>query len=394
MERFDASVRESRLRRRLNKLRELLAHQVKRIRKLPTTATHVIAVRLPTNIRTELVYSLERSIPTLELDLNHLSPFRSQFVATTWVVAEAETFVISATSPNGLTDGNFSTPLRVYKLHDVTVDPSSGLVFGREKVISQSTYGWRRAEDAAFLSSANARVRSATKASVGGPIAPMGGSVFNYYFFLIHALPRILHIRSIEPAVSVVLTDSTPSFARRALHDLQVDFKIVESKAFRHDEVFICDPTRHPWPHPANIRLLRNVPSERSTESRNHPRKIYISRRGGGRQLRNEEKLESFLESRGYVCLQLEHLPWLEQVALFRGAESVVAAHGAGLANAAFMPAGTQVFELTTGSWWFPSMRNISEIAGVSHRVVQLPYDPEFPHGTAEEAIDALRQLI
>lgn len=381
--------------RRLSQVKAVLALQVKRLQNLPNSLLNTLAVRLPLGIRTKLVYSLERSVPILELNLNHISPFRARIVTATHVVAEGESFVIPSVPPDGLPDGNYANPIRVHRLHDVVVDPSSGLVFADDKVIAQSSYGWRRAEDAAFLSSASARVLSA-KASpeVEGPIAPLGGSVFNYYFFLIHTLPRILHIRNIEPQATVILTDPTPSFARRALQELAIPHQIIEVGAFKHDDVFICDPSYHPWPHPSNIRMLANLAEGYSADDSKHPRKIYIARKGSGRQFHNEEKLERFLQSRGYASVQLEHLPWLEQVSLLRNAKSVVSAHGAGLANVAFMRAGTEVFELTTGVWWFPSMRNIGEIAGLNHQVVRLTYEPGFPHGTAESAIEALRQHI
>ena len=341
------------------------------------------------------MYALERSVPTLELDLNNLSPLRENFLIDTEVVADAENFVISSASPHGLADGRFSNPLRVYRLRDVTVDPSSGLVFGNDQVIAQSSYGWRRVEDAAFLSSASARAQKPEKESpIEAPVAPMGGSVFNYYFFLIHALPRILHVRRIEPRAVVVLTDSTPPFAFGALDALGISYQVVGTKAFRHSEVLICDPSYHPWPHPANIRLLGNLASEYAGECSDSLRKVYIARRGKGREFLNEHELVEFLESKGYVSIQLEELDWLEQVSLLRNAESVVAAHGAGLANIAFMRAGSQVLELTTGVWWFPSMRNIAEIAGLDHYIVHLPYESDSPHGTAESAIEALRQYV
>ena len=51
------------------------------------------------------------------------------------------------------------------------------------------------------------------------------------------------------------------------------------------------------------------------------------------------------LSERGYTCIQLENLPYLEQVSLFAHATHVVAPHGAGLSLLAYAKPGTQVHE-------------------------------------------------
>lgn len=373
-------------------MRVLLNYWDQRMRDIPRAALSALTLRLPVSVRTQLVYSLERSPQTLELDLDHLSPSRFELVTASHVVAEAESLVIPSSPPIGLADGHYWNALRVHRLRNVTVDPSSGLVFAGDRVISQSTYGWRRASDAAFLSSAGARASRPLEISpVAGPVAPLGGSVSNYYFFLINALPRILHTLAIEPKSTAIFADPIPTYVHTALNELRIPYVIVEPKAFRHNDVLLCDPSRHPWPHPANIRMLRDLATQYSAKEKQYPSKIYISRRGSGRQLHDEEKLEAFLDHRGYSSVQLELLPWSEQIAMLWHAESVIAAHGAGLANVAFMQVGARVFELTVGTWWYPSMRNIAEIAQLHHKILHLPFEAEYPHGTSESAIAALR---
>ena len=128
--------------RRFAQTKGVLAYQIERFRNSPNIVLNSITARLPISARTRLVYSLERSIPTLELDLNHLSPSKSQYVSTSQVVADAEGLVIPASPPIEITDGNYWNPLQVHRLRDVTVDPSTGLVFAGRQVIAQSGYGW------------------------------------------------------------------------------------------------------------------------------------------------------------------------------------------------------------------------------------------------------------
>lgn len=65
--------------------------------------------------------------------------------------------------------------------------------------------------------------------------------------------------------------------------------------------------------------------------------RIYVPRNPGApRPVLNEIELAARLERRGFRPVALEKLSFLEQVAIFRDAQVVVAAHGAGLANLAF----------------------------------------------------------
>jgi capsular polysaccharide biosynthesis protein len=64
---------------------------------------------------------------------------------------------------------------------------------------------------------------------------------------------------------------------------------------------------------------------------------IYIVRGANApRPVLNEEALIARLQSRGFTPVSPDRLGFLEQVALFRDAKLIVAAHGAGLANLAF----------------------------------------------------------
>jgi capsular polysaccharide biosynthesis protein len=227
---------------------------------------------------------------------------------------------------------------------------------------------------------------------LAGPIAPFGGAVYNYYHFLIETLPRILHIRSVEPTAQVVLTEPLTPHIPNILNHLGIGYVTVPARAFAHDDVLLCDPAPFCWPHPANVRALHDIPVEVGSRDE-YPSRLHISRIGSVRTLTDERVLDDYLVDLGYVSVRLETMPWEEQIAHFRAAESVVAAHGAGLANTVFMRPGTRVVELTAGTWWFPCFRNIAYIAGLRHDLIQVEYEPEHPHGTAQASVSALQGL-
>jgi len=65
--------------------------------------------------------------------------------------------------------------------------------------------------------------------------------------------------------------------------------------------------------------------------------RIYVSRRNAGhRRVRNEDALCELLSAYGFRSVQLEKLPFEQQVSLFHSAEIVVGAHGAGLGTILF----------------------------------------------------------
>jgi hypothetical protein len=78
---------------------------------------------------------------------------------------------------------------------------------------------------------------------------------------------------------------------------------------------------------------------------RSAPRRIYVRREGPLRKVLNEDEVIALLESRGFEILTMDG-PVRGQAVTFAGAEAIVAAHGAALANLVFAPPGAAVVEL------------------------------------------------
>ncbi len=107
-----------------------------------------------------------------------------------------------------------------------------------------------------------------------------------------------------------------------------------------------------------------------SGDVRRRPRRFYISRRGGKvRRPLNEPDVVAALESRGIATVVLEELGMDEQIELFRGAELVVAQHGAGLTHLLQAPADLRLLEIFSGSPdGMPTQyRGISSVSGFAY---------------------------
>ena len=121
----------------------------------------------------------------------------------------------------------------------------------------------------------------------------------------------------------------------------------------RRDTHFACDSLMVPSFHgaPGNvppwaIEFLRKQFLSRPLLPSSQ-RRIYVSRsRASGRRIANEEQILPILGHRGFVCIELEELSLSAQIALFAGAEAVVAPHGAGLTNLIWCAPQTKILEV------------------------------------------------
>src|SRR5690606_30195157 len=103
---------------------------------------------------------------------------------------------------------------------------------------------------------------------------------------------------------------------------------------------------RHPdWV----VRFLReNILSRAPSDLRPwSPKRLYVSRKGlQWRNVLNEAEVLEVLAPLGFESVALDGLSVLEQAALFRDAEMVIAPHGAALANLVFASPGAKVVEI------------------------------------------------
>ena len=102
--------------------------------------------------------------------------------------------------------------------------------------------------------------------------------------------------------------------------------------------------------NPATVAFWRNFALEylgAYSKSQRSRQTIYIDRRASPlRPLLNEDEIITTLASQGVEPVRLETRPLVEQARLFQAAATILAPHGAGLANLVFAQPGTRVIEL------------------------------------------------
>jgi capsular polysaccharide biosynthesis protein len=165
----------------------------------------------------------------------------------------------------------------------------------------------------------------------------------NYYHWLFDSLPRhhllekyrqVIELYAIPSGLSPVQIESLRllNVGSHQIVQLNVNSRV------RCEHLYApslpgsegCTP---PWV----IKFLRErlLPTAVNTVGRGN--KIYVERGGStARPIINEPDLIAALTAEGFIAVKPESLTFQEQVALYRDAQVIVAAHGAGLANLVF----------------------------------------------------------
>ena len=114
--------------------------------------------------------------------------------------------------------------------------------------------------------------------------------------------------------------------------------------------------------------------------------KIYVSRRDSQRRrLINEEGVEDFCRSRGFVVVTPSSLSVTDQARLFRGARWIIAPHGASLVNSVFSHPGTAILELLMDTYLNWCNRQLAACMQLRYGCVvgrSEAGDPKWVHGT------------
>ena len=124
-------------------------------------------------------------------------------------------------------------------------------------------------------------------------------------------------------------------------------------------------------------------------------RRLLVARTGPTRTIANQADVEGLLATRGFETVYLEGRSMAEQIALFRGAQCIVAPHGAGLANLLFCERGTRVIELMPRAEFRPFFWLIAQKLALVHGIAFCETTPgQGFQGALEVDVAKLEALI
>lgn len=225
---------------------------------------------------------------------------------------------------------------------------------------------------------------------VAGKVAVIAqNGQFCYYHWMTEVLGRLLLLTSRNITYDYLVVPLSKPYMQESLQLLEIDTnKIIEPSGsniyIQADELIVPSlinqiyptPTLSSYPSPEIITLLRaHFLPKIKTCSKQSPifssKKIFISRKDAGvRKLINEDELFEKLQAHGFERYCLSQLSLLEQITLFNHADTIIALHGAGLANIIFSKPGTQVIEIfqarADATYWYAS-----QTLGLNHTCIQ-----------------------
>ena len=196
-----------------------------------------------------------------------------------------------------------------------------------------------------------------------------------YSHWLLEELPRLLALPARD--FETLIAHAGARWQREAIALQGISANLINADRRDH---YSCDELIVPGLGelaPETIALLKDfvAPLERTASS--FGERLYISRViAKRRRIINEPELWSALESRGFIKLRLEELTWPEQITAFRSAKTIVASHGAGLANLVFCKPGTRIVELFNRSYVNPCYWRLASLQALDYRPL-VPAGPE-----------------
>jgi capsular polysaccharide biosynthesis protein len=241
----------------------------------------------------------------------------------------------------------------------------------------------------------SALIKIHNKAAIERGIFLGGNGAFNYYHWLIEIVPKLEfiealpeHYRSFPLLVSAEVF-RIPSF-NSILSRFAPDHRVIvlESNLSYEVRELVCidapnnlpfnlrpgevSQIQHALIHPGSIRYIRQqCLTNEVLENRDtiYPKKVFLKRNQSRRKY-NQEEVEHFLESKGFVSVFMEDLSFDEQVKTMHHADWVVGPTGAAWTNLVFCKQGTNAL-----CWMAQELKDFSAFSTIAGHVgVNLKY--------------------
>jgi len=276
-----------------------------------------------------------------------------------------------------------SVPVYVAEIRDALVSPK-GLVFTSQgKLVMETIFPWElknfRNQFSPDLENSQdtiAALRSGADAAEDWSemvLCREGGEV-GYFHFVNSILPRVglLKKANIEETIPVSIS-GYKAFAKSAIEKLQIKNPVCAHNWRKVSRLLYLCPFTLQGSHysrpPFAAELIRELNISQSADV--GTTKIYVSRSDANvRRLTNEDAILNSPRFSGFNVVKAADMSWSDQLALFGECRVLMGAHGAGLANMAFMPAGGTIVEILSPARLWPTFKAMAARHGHSYYCV------------------------
>lgn len=209
---------------------------------------------------------------------------------------------------------------------------------------------------------------------IAGTVATLNTvSSHNFYHWMVDILPRWATLQRAGLRADYYLIDCQSGFQRRVLRSLGIhEEQLIQPHCGLNLEADVLLVPSKPTPE-CQRTLGRELCTRLLGPARGgQGRRIFISRRNAAtRRLANEQEVEKLLAAHGFETHLFEDYDLATQCRLVNEAGTIVATHGAGLANLQFARSGTRVIEIVPAGRYnatcYPAM---SRVFGLSHQIL------------------------
>jgi hypothetical protein len=280
---------------------------------------------------------------------------------------------------------------------NVKINIQTGLVFQGERLINQSGQFFESAFHTAIqnrLQYAPTYVKKLNKAQEYLLIPP----VLSYWHWVAEFMPYVLHVTDKHKEVLVLVGNQQPEYVVESLRLMGVNFEQVPQGWFQAEKLWLVDKPAFAYYHPSDISRVREfAKSQRIVVPEQYKKitRVYVSRKGWRRAMKNEDKLEEFLHDAGFYIFRSNEVgSFANQVGVFADAETIVGSSGSGLANLILMSSKSHVIEIFSESFDIIGAATLSASVGSRYSRLSVTPTADFPFGDGNRIISDLQELF
>jgi capsular polysaccharide biosynthesis protein len=236
------------------------------------------------------------------------------------------------------------------------------------------------------LTKGTPRIKKKIKGTVVSLIQDASGKNYSHWFLDILPKLEILNkIISIDAVDYFLMPELRYKFQYETLKALNIPLnKIIDSSLNRHLQAEKLIIIEHPWYNKGSVHdEMANVPTWivkwlrlkflNIIKNQSTNLKIFIDRSDSffkHCQIINLKEVWNFLEKKGFKKYKLSEINFNEQISIFNSANTIVGAHGAGLANIIFSERNTKIIEIKPFDHQNQIFSKISDINNLDHKLM------------------------
>lgn len=217
-------------------------------------------------------------------------------------------------------------------------------------------------------------LRPNVRKAPSSPVIVTGQNPKNYFHWLLEDLPAVLRAKQAVPAAEVLVGSPQPGYVKKTLEMAGAGPATEIRHDLRNTRIVVAGQGADTgWPHPTDIRIIRDAFSHIFKDSEKENQGLYISRGVSRRSFLNETEVATLMEQLGLRVIQPERLGLEEQIKLFASASTIVGPHGAGLTNIVFCSPNTRVIELALQTRAIQTFEVISRFCDLKYTRALIP---------------------